>query len=346
MTNDGPTLTARAAALLPADVVADLADNIRLVQRMAFVCHEDLGAPSTWSPGLAALDRVCVLRCPASGPAREGVADAMRAAGLALASEVPSRAPDAPPGSAQLLFLRRQDDVAFLIQGPPCGGTDDAAAVCALHGTPVDGTWREDDLEEACRRMREGGFDNGQNKYLHACGTLLGLERLVVPRPHFEYAVKVRGDEYYTRLSAVVDNVRARPGLVTTHNVYFRREWLYHASDHVIGGTVPSLVTMFGAARDALEGVEPYDRGLLHVAEMVLSGTYIRAREGAPLPHDPSLARALMRKHFDIVPISRLGAFRLASNSCLPCPLTRLEELYQPRCPGLIEVESMDEVAT
>lgn len=259
-------------------------------------------------------ERVCV---------RTGARDlawrlCLASAGMSLLGTLPSHA---CPGDEWAFFGRssRPDDAAVLIQGMPNSNVDAAAVLYFCAGcTPVDGTWSTQDIEAVAQRQRVGKFCNNQNVYFQVKGVLMGLQRLIRPHAAFRFVIKARSDEYYSDVGPVLARLRADGSRIVTNNVFFRksRNYVYHASDHLIAGSVDNMLAMFEAAVDALESGS-YPRDVLRVAEQVICGSYIRRRLGAggqQLPRAPEDARALMLRYFDCVPLRMLGTFRVTAN--------------------------------
>lgn len=85
---------------------------------------------------------------------------------------------------------------------------------------------------------------NGGNQGRHVISTLHGLMHTDT-----KYTIKVRSDEYYTDLSAVIDKVLLFPDKYVTNNIWFKpmTEPL-HPSDHMIAGLTSKLYKGFQLA--------------------------------------------------------------------------------------------------
>jgi hypothetical protein len=60
-----------------------------------------------------------------------------------------------------------------------------------------------------------------------------------------DFVVKVRSDEYFTKMNKFVSSVYFHPEKLTVCNFLFRKRALFHPSDHVFGGKVETLIKMF-----------------------------------------------------------------------------------------------------
>jgi hypothetical protein len=165
------------------------------------------------------------------------------------------------------------------------------------------------------------GTDNKQNRYLHFFSVAAGLQLC-----NTKYSIKLRSDEFYSDLSPFVEAVQSS-GKIVTNDVFFRRpeKYVFHPSDHLVGGTTETLLEAFSLARkycempDELKKIPTVDKKIFAdikkslAAEQVFGVAAIVTAQGLnSLELDDSLA---MRNTFHIVPSDELGFFRIAYNS-------------------------------
>src|SRR6056300_1535484 len=62
-----------------------------------------------------------------------------------------------------------------------------------------------------------------------------------------DYVIKIRGDEYYSNLEYIANEVAMNPHKIHCSPIFFRHwEFMeYHISDHIIAGTLSNLRLMF-----------------------------------------------------------------------------------------------------
>jgi hypothetical protein len=169
-------------------------------------------------------------------------------------------------------------------------------------------------------------YNNTQNRYLHFFSVALGLDLCKT-----RYTVKLRSDEFYSKLTTFVDIVLQDRRKITTTDVFFRKRSSYpiHPSDHMLGGKTDLLKSIFCLAKEYCEDVSllkanPFAKSAVvpeHMSgedklapEQVL-GVAILAKVS-----DDQIANApdditLMKNTFMIIPSDTLGFFRIAANS-------------------------------
>ena len=66
-----------------------------------------------------------------------------------------------------------------------------------------------------------------------------------------DYVIKLRGDEYYSNIEYIVNEIAMNPTKLHCSPVFFRHwEFMqYHISDHIIAGTIDNLKLMFNKAK-------------------------------------------------------------------------------------------------
>jgi hypothetical protein len=159
-----------------------------------------------------------------------------------------------------------------------------------------------------------------QNFHYQTVSTLNALERIKT-----KYAIKVRGDEFYSNLQYIYNSIRVEPTKIHTSSVFFR-SWQYaeyHISDHVISGTTENLLIMFRACK------HNFDTNRLNVSKWKIDGkfhkyvgshspeeritkSYLDAKD--PDRFEKVDGRILMKEHFDILDINLLKPYKIKAN--------------------------------
>lgn len=167
-------------------------------------------------------------------------------------------------------------------------------------------------------------YNNHQNRYLHFFSVAFGLEICKSP-----YVIKLRSDEFYSKLKPFTDAVRRNNNKITTNDVFFRKQKTYplHPSDHLMGGKTGLLKDIFDLAKqycedDTLLKANPFtksamakvDSELKLAAEQILGLTtlitLIKDKKFNTLDEVE-----IMRQSFEIVSSDKLGFFRIGANS-------------------------------
>ena len=159
-----------------------------------------------------------------------------------------------------------------------------------------------------------------QNFHYQTVSTLNALERIKT-----KYAIKVRGDEFYSNLQYIYNSIRVEPTKIHTSSVFFR-SWQYaeyHISDHVIAGTTENLLIMFRACK------HNFDTNKLNVSKWKIDGkfhkyvgthapeeritkSYLNAKDTDRF--EKVDGRILMKDHFDILDINLLKPYKIKAN--------------------------------
>ena len=163
--------------------------------------------------------------------------------------------------------------------------------------------------------------DNGdQNLNYQLVSTLNALERIKT-----KYAIKLRGDEYYSNIQYIVNCIKVEPDKIHTSPIFFRA-WQYaeyHVSDHVMAGSVENLLILFKATKYnfdtnrmnvskwKIEGVfNKYVK--THSPEERLTKSYLDFKE--PDRFERVDGRILMKEHFNILDIELLHPYKIKAN--------------------------------
>jgi hypothetical protein len=159
-----------------------------------------------------------------------------------------------------------------------------------------------------------------QNFHYQTVSTLNALERIKT-----KYAIKVRGDEFYSNLQYIYNSIRVEPTKIHTSSVFFR-SWQYaeyHISDHVIAGTTENLLIMFRACKHnfntnklnvskwKIDG-KFHKYVVTHAPEERITKSYLNAKDTDRF--EKVDGRILMKDHFDILDINLLKPYKIKAN--------------------------------
>ena len=140
-----------------------------------------------------------------------------------------------------------------------------------------------------------------------------------------KYAIKIRGDEYYSNLEYVANTIKQIPEKIHTSPIFFRH-WSfaeYHISDHLIAGTLENLKLMFretkynfdngklNMSKWFLDG-KFWKWGHTHAPEERLTKSYLNAKH--PTRFEKIDGRILMKESFDILSIYVLKPYKIRAN--------------------------------
>jgi hypothetical protein len=171
-------------------------------------------------------------------------------------------------------------------------------------------------------------YDNGQNRYLHFFSVSLGLELC-----NTMYTIKLRSDEFYSKLDPFVDSLKTHEHKIVTNDVFFRKRTCYpiHPSDHLVGGKTMLLKRVFSLAKEycidaTLLKSNPFTTtALLKVkdvrhlaAEQILglaSVVAVSEDRKFDMLDEPDVDVAIVKQSFEIVTSDKLGFFRIGTNS-------------------------------
>ncbi len=231
------------------------------------------------------------------------------------------------------------NDITIVIQGPIgkkfsdglSKGIRNLETYCKF-GHIIISTWKNNPVKPSKKflskhniTMIESDPDIYKDMYSNAnmnyqvASTLNGLKKV-----NTKYAIKLRSDEHYSDLSKFIEKIKNNPEKVITSNFFFSQNDSepFHPSDHVIGGTTENLLSMFNYAfkvcrkelgsialasdyfdlpnwrnRDGNRQVSP---------ETFLCFCYLLSK-GVKL--DLSKSKEIMKKYYDVVPVTEMGKF-------------------------------------
>jgi len=103
------------------------------------------------------------------------------------------------------------------------------------------------DVKVIVNNLKEDDNYNFQNIKYQIESSLNGLLEVET-----NFAVKVRGDEYFTKMNKFVNSVYFNPEKLTVCNFFFRKSVLFHPSDHMFGGSTETLTKMFNNSKEMI----------------------------------------------------------------------------------------------
>ena len=159
-----------------------------------------------------------------------------------------------------------------------------------------------------------------QNINYQLVSTLNALKRVTTP-----LVIKIRGDEYYSNIETIYNQIKMEQDKIHTAPIFFRA-WQfaeYHISDHIIAGTKERVMLMFK------ESKKNFDTGEMNISKWKLEGKFHRwitteAPEERitksylnsidPFRYDIIDGVILMKEHFDILDITKLFPYKIKAN--------------------------------
>lgn len=164
-------------------------------------------------------------------------------------------------------------------------------------------------------------LDSGkQNINYQLVSTLNALKRVTTP-----LVIKIRGDEYYSNIESIYNQIKMEQNKIHTASIFFRA-WQfaeYHISDHIIAGTTERVILMFKETK------KNFDTGEMNISKWKLEGKFHRwitteAPEERitksylnsidPFRYDIIDGVILMKEHFDILDITKLFPYKIKAN--------------------------------
>ena len=144
-----------------------------------------------------------------------------------------------------------------------------------------------------------------QNQNLQYTSTLNALHQIQT-----KYVIKVRGDEKFSNLEYVLDEINNSPDKIHCSPIWFRH-WSfmkYHISDHIMAGRTELLKLMFSEVK------HNFDNKILKYwePEIMLTRSYLMAVE--PNRFDTVDGRILMIEHFNILNLTNLQPYLIVAN--------------------------------
>jgi hypothetical protein len=159
-----------------------------------------------------------------------------------------------------------------------------------------------------------------QNINYQLVSTLNALKRVTTP-----LVIKIRGDEYYSNIESIYNQIKMEQNKIHTAPIFFRA-WQfaeYHISDHIIAGTKERVILMFKETK------KNFDTGEMNISKWKLEGkfhrwikteapeeritkSYLNAID--PFRYDVVDGILLMKEHFDILDMTKLFPYKIKAN--------------------------------
>ena len=189
-------------------------------------------------------------------------------------------------------------------------------------------------------------FSNPQNIYYQVVSTLAGLRAATG-----DFCIKVRSDEYYGNLAPVISQLHATPQKVVCDNIYFRKSWRMHMSDHLIAAERTLFIRCFELILQKLEAPGHIFVGLppetlitscflqamgVSVADPV-SWRWIGGGHPDKRPNSPEEKR-LLQNHFELMPIRNLMPFLAKILLRSPDPSAKSHVFVSREFPELVNI--------
>ena len=153
-----------------------------------------------------------------------------------------------------------------------------------------------------------------QNMNYQFISTINGLNHVKTP-----YVIKFRGDEYYSKIHNILNQVKTSPEKIWCSPVFFRHWSMfeYHISDHIIAGKTENLKFMFSAAKYSFDNKLIYHvkDGVKHTfwePEINLTKSYLMAKY--PTNFHELDGKQLMVENFDILDLSLVIPYKIMCN--------------------------------
>lgn len=154
-------------------------------------------------------------------------------------------------------------------------------------------------------------FADMQNIDLQITSTLNGLSEV-----NTKYAIKVRGDEFFSNLHLVYEKMLQVHPKVLVSSIFFRPLglYLYHISDHFICSTTDNLKIMFQTTYDLLTKGDKFNNS----PESHLGFSFICAKENWNLYDVYQYADVnddMIKKWYDIFEVNQLQPYIISQSS-------------------------------
>ena len=158
---------------------------------------------------------------------------------------------------------------------------------------------------------KEGGHQNMNYQILSTINGLRFVET--------DYVIKIRGDEYYSNMEYITNEVVMNPKKIHCSPVFFRH-WdymAYHISDHIIAGTTNNIKLMFEKTKFYTENnlvyhIKEGEKFEFWEPEINLTRSYLMAKESERW--DRVDGRQLMVDNFEILNIEKLHPYKIVAN--------------------------------
>lgn len=134
-----------------------------------------------------------------------------------------------------------------------------------------------------------------------------------------EYAIKVRGDEYYSNLNSIKPIIEKTTNKIYCSPIWFRhfKQWKYHISDHIIAGKTKNLKDMFKSAKvgydsKSIKHLVNGEMKPFYEPEMHLTNAYLRSKYGDKFDTNDGIQ--MMVENFEILDLKPLVPYKVVAN--------------------------------
>jgi len=227
-------------------------------------------------------------------------------------------------------------DISVVIQGPLDLLSIQNLDVYEDFGEIIISSWVDSDLEKLSKLPKKPvnivisdypeklkDTYNYGNFYLQCLSTLNGIKK-----SSFDYCLKLRSDELYPDINALVEKLVKNPDKIINTNIHFLKNSVstFHCSDHVVLGEAEKLLAAFTLCKTLCEEPEKF--------QFKVKGDYLVSPENLELHAERLLGymfckhkistenldgeiniRDLMKSVFEVVPLSDLKDFTFSCNS-------------------------------
>jgi hypothetical protein len=208
-----------------------------------------------------------------------------------------------------------ESDFTILIQGPLNSISIDNICNYKNFGKIIVSCWDSDDIT-LLSKIKDNftiiknsyplmSINNSANIAKQITTTLSGLKICDT-----EFCIKVRSDEYYSDLTAIVTKLKENPHKIISSTVCFCNR-PYHPSDHIIAGKTKTLTEGFKCSLQMIKGLISNPIPISFTSERILCLGMIIGLNEIPTMHNWI---SLMKKYYDIVPMKELGDFLWRAN--------------------------------
>jgi len=157
----------------------------------------------------------------------------------------------------------------------------------------------------------DGGHQNMNYQILSTINGLRFVET--------DYVIKIRGDEYYSNIEYIANEIVMNPKKIHCSPIFFRHwEFMeYHISDHIIAGSLSNLRLMFEKTKfyidnDMIYHISDGERHEFWEPEINLTRSYLMAKESERWGKIDG--RKLMVDNFEILDIKKLEPYKIVAN--------------------------------
>lgn len=171
-----------------------------------------------------------------------------------------------------------------------------------------------------------------QNLNYQLVSTLGGLKCVKT-----KYVIKQRGDEYWSNIERMVEQIKKNDDKLFTSPIWFRH-WKfseYHASDHIVAGTKENVELFFQSTKNNFD-IKKFED---FYPETVLTRSYLEAKDKKAFYNTDG--RIMMAQYFDIIDLVPLKPYKVEAkiyftafyNDFIPernYSISNVKQLFEP----------------